>query len=327
METKKISVIVPVYNVEDYIYKCINSILENKYSLLEVILVDDGSTDNSGAICDHFASRDSRVSVIHKKNGGLSSARNAGIEQATGDYISFIDSDDFIDRNMFTIMVEKIEKNDADIIQCGVYQINENDVISTRYQTGDWISQGDQILEDFFVNQKIPVMVWNKLFRKEVIRDIRFPEGKNNEDNIFMVDILPNVRKMLSISKQMYYYLMRSNSITGASFNPKKFDSIYAYKYMIKQIDEKYKKYIPYINYWRCKNSIYLWNLINSSSLSNNEKNTYYKVVEEEFEQSYPFFLSIRNQIPMSDQLFIMMFRINKLITVKLYRLYNRRNK
>ena len=121
-----VSVIVPVYNVEKYLKKCVTSIMENSFKNLEINLVDDGSTDNSGQLCDELAIMDIRIKVIHKKNGGLSSARNAGLDIARGDYISFVDSDDYIDKNMLGKMLDKAIEYNADIVQCGISRVNEN---------------------------------------------------------------------------------------------------------------------------------------------------------------------------------------------------------
>ena len=318
----KISVIVPVYNVEKYLNKCINSILNSSYKKLEIILVDDGSTDHSGELCDNWAIKDYRIVVLHKKNGGLSSARNAGLEVATGEYISFIDSDDYIEKNMFEIMLKKGLKEDADIIQCGVYRVDESGKLSTTIRVVDGSSKGENLLEDFFVSQKIPVMVCNKLFRRSLISGNRFIEGRNNEDNMFMVDVLLNAKIMVSVSEQLYYYLIRTSSITGCDFTEKKFDSIYAYKYMLKKIKDVKQEYAPYVQYWRCKNSFYLWHSICNSNLEKKQKRQYKSKVNKEFVDTYPFVLQLGKRINYKDRLILGIFRLNKNLAARLYGFY-----
>ena len=322
MQLPKISVIVPVYNVEKYLDKCVKSILNNSYKDLEIILVDDGSTDKSGILCDVLAKTDNRIMVIHKKNGGLSSARNAGLAIAVGEYVSFIDSDDYIATNMYESMLNKGIAEDADIIQCGVYRVDEANNLSTTFRTGDWCSRDDKILEAFYVLQMIPVMICNKIFRRSIIQNKRFIEGRNNEDNMFMADILPDVKCMVSMSDQMYYYLIRTSSITGADFTEKKFDSIYAYKYVLNRTKDINEDYVPYVQYWRCKNSFYLWHSIYFSALGSEKKKCYLKRVNQEFVDTYPFVLRLGNKVNRKDRLILLVFNINKNLAVKVYRKY-----
>lgn len=318
----KISVIVPVYNVEKYLNKCVDSILNSSYKKLEIILVDDGSVDHSGSLCDDLATKDRRIIVLHKKNGGLSSARNAGLEVATGEYVSFIDSDDYIDANMFEIMLKKGLEEQADIIQCGVYRVDESGKLSTTIRVEDWSSKSEKILEDFFISQKIPVMVCNKLFRRSLIQDKRFVEGKNNEDNMFMIDVLPNAKSIASVSDQLYYYLIRISSITGCNFTEKKFDSIYAYKYVLKKTKDIKQEYVPYVQYWRCKNAFYLWHSICNSNLDKKQKKQYKSKVNKEFADTYPFVLQLGKMVNFKDRLILGVFRLNKNLAARLYGCY-----
>lgn len=318
----KISVIVPVYNVEKYLNKCVNSILKSSYKKLEIILVDDGSVDNSGSLCDDLAAKDNRIIVLHKKNGGLSSARNAGLEIATGEYISFIDSDDYIEAKMFETMLKRGIEKEADIIQCGVYRVDESGKLSTTIRVEDWSSKDGQILEDFFVSQKIPVMVCNKLFRHSLIQNKRFLEGINHEDNMFMIDVLPNAKSMVSVSDQLYYYLIRISSITGCNFTEKKFDSIYAYKYVLKKAKDVKQEYVPYVQYWRCKNAFYLWYGICNSNLNKKQKKQYKSKISKEFADTYPFVLQLGRMVNFKDRLILVVFRLNKNLAARLYGCY-----
>lgn len=226
----KISVIVPIYKVEKYLRKCINSILNQTYPNLEIILVNDGSPDGCGEICDSYALQDDRVKVIHKKNGGLSDARNKGLLIATGEYISFIDSDDYIDEVFYEVLLNLILTNDADIAQCDFMKIYESDSsinkVSICKDEEILILKNYESLEKLYdENHEITVVVWNKLYRRAVLQEIYFPFGKIHEDDFTTYKVLYNANKIVLTSKKMYYYLQRDDSIMGRwdnkEFNPK----------------------------------------------------------------------------------------------------------
>ena len=180
LDKDKISVIVPVYNVEKYLSKCIDSILSQTYKNLEIILVDDGSPDSSPKICDKYKERDNRIKVIHKKNGGLASARNAGMDIATGKYIGFVDSDDMIAEDMYEVLLENMIKSNAEIAVCYKTDILEN------LQTGKGIVEElnkTQALKKMVLGIEFGSHACDKLFKREIlVSDIRFPEGKTYEE-------------------------------------------------------------------------------------------------------------------------------------------------
>ena len=186
-----ISVIVPIYKVEKYLEKCILNIVNQTYSNLEIILVDDGSPDNSGKICDEYARKDSRIKVVHKLNGGLSDARNAGIEIATGKYIAFVDSDDYIEEKMISKLYDLLKANDADVSACNIckfyedkeIELDENEEIVKSYPPEQAILL--TILDDSFGNY-----AWNKLYRSELFSDVRFPFKRRYEDIATIYKIL-----------------------------------------------------------------------------------------------------------------------------------------
>ena len=215
-----ISVIVPVYQVDTYLDRCIESLLCQTYHNLEILLVDDGSCDKCAHICDAWAKEDYRIRVIHKKNGGLSDARNAGMPFATGNYISFIDSDDTVSPDYFEVMLHTMQAEKSDIIECGVvkfYEDNQFDVFQddlsvTSYPTIDGLS--GLINENPFHQH-----VWNKLYKAELVLDVPFPFGKLNEDEFWTYQIFGRAKMVTKINKTMYYYFQRSGSIMGAGFN------------------------------------------------------------------------------------------------------------
>jgi glycosyltransferase involved in cell wall biosynthesis len=188
MEKDLISVIIPIYNVGDYLKKCVNSIINQTYKNLEIILVDDGSTDKSGILCDEFAKKDSRIKVIHKQNGGLSDARNCGIEASSGKFIAFIDSDDFIAPDFYEYLLSLQKENNADIAECNFIRVyeekqdefefpikKENIILKTDGVGALFLFMSDD--DEISTNS---VVVWNKLYNKKLFEDIRFPVRKNS---------------------------------------------------------------------------------------------------------------------------------------------------
>lgn len=226
----EISIIVPIYKVEKYIKRCIDSIINQKFMDFELILVDDGSPDKCGEICDEYALKDSRVKVIHKKNGGLSSARNAGLDIARGKYIGFVDSDDWINEEMYQTLYNLIQEYDCDIAECCYKKVYDEKIIEKqreRYEVS--ILSNIKILESMYVNNFAGSTISvNKLYRSSLFKNIRFPEGKLNEDQFTTYKLYFNSRKVVSINREMYYYYQSDNSITRSEFSIKKLDAIEA---------------------------------------------------------------------------------------------------
>ena len=226
MEEPLISVIVPVYKVENYIERCVDSIVNQTYHNLEIILVDDGSPDQCGMICDRYAAKDPRIRVVHKRNGGLSSARNAGLEVATGDYIGFVDSDDFIDNKMYeNLLLAICADNAIGIASCMIRRVLNGDISDYKKE---WIIEEQRIIspQDFsrkLLSTEYNFTVWSKLYRRSLIADVRFEEGKINEDVLFIFALSDNVErlglKMVEIPYVGYYYLMRDDSISNTTMN------------------------------------------------------------------------------------------------------------
>ncbi len=236
----KISVIVPVYNVEKYLEKCVESIIAQTYSNLEIILVDDGATDSSGLICDRYAENDKRIKVIHKENGGLSSARNAGIVAAEGEYIGFVDSDDYIEKNMIELLAEELISNDADMSVCGVYNVYQERKIPQCSKIERFVCGGEEAYKLLMIGEKIPGTVCNKLFKRKMIQQLRFPEGKLYEDAFFHINLMPLIKKVAVNTTPMYFYVHRKGSITTAKFNSRGMDVIEAYEKNYLSVKQNY---------------------------------------------------------------------------------------
>ena len=206
-----ITVIVPVYKVEPYLRQCIESILNQTYTEIEILLINDGSPDDCGKICEEYACLYDRVRAFHIENRGLSAARNYGLQQARGAFIGFVDSDDWIEPGMFQNMLHKMEKAGADICVCGYWE--ENGATSILHQFAD-VSYTTSEALDALLAEKINNNVWNKLYRRELFRNICFPDGKNYEDIAVMHNLLYSAGRVAVIPAPEYHYRVRQESIT-----------------------------------------------------------------------------------------------------------------
>lgn len=229
-----ISIIVPIYSVEKYLHKCVDSIINQTYQNLEIILVDDGSPDKCGEICDEYEKKDSRIKVIHKENGGLSDARNAGIDAAKGEYLAFIDSDDYIALNMIETLHNSISKDKSDLALCDfmyVYEdYNEIEKIKISSPIKNELISGRDALKKLVESKNwYYVIAVNKLYRKKLFENIRFPKGKQHEDEFVVHRIFDKCNRISCIEKPMYFYVQRSFSIMNSSYSVKRLDAAEAY--------------------------------------------------------------------------------------------------
>lgn len=238
-----ISVIVPIYNVEKYLGKCVDSVINQTYENLEIILVDDGSLDNCPQICDEYANLDSRIKVIHKKNGGLSDARNAGMNIATGDYISFIDSDDYISDDFIETLYTTMITENSDIAECDIVRFEDGTTPVIEKEDGEINSfSTEKGLSLLIAGNKFHQHVWNKLYKVEFALKIPFEKGKLNEDEFWTYQIFGQVEKVTKINKSMYFYIQRSSSIMGNKFNIRRLDALEAKAERQKYIDANFPK-------------------------------------------------------------------------------------
>ena len=240
MNEEKISIIVPVYNVEAYLERCVESILKQTYTNLEILLVNDGSTDKSGELCDKLALRDHRIRVIHKENGGLSDARNRGIDEASSNLIGFIDSDDYIDEDMYETLYRQMVASKADLSMCGHYdvyhQIPEKQVAEIK----TWELMPEEAIKMVMEAKILSVTAVNKLYKKALFEQLRFRIGKIAEDAFIMVDLIHQCSKVVATNEKKYYYVHRENSITTQKFSLKFLNVIEAYEQNAKIISENY---------------------------------------------------------------------------------------
>ena len=237
-----ISIIVPVYNVEKYLKKCIDSILNQSFQNFELILVDDGSTDSSGEICNEYALKDRRVLVIHKENGGLSSARNEGIKASSAEYVGFVDSDDYISFSMYEFLYNNLIENNADISICGLYNCYENNVYPQYSKKEFYLLNNEQALKMALEGKIFSVHAVNKLYRKSLFEDVLFPINKLSEDAFTIPKLLLKSRRVVVNTVPLYFYVHRSGTITTSSYKKKDLDVIEAYFQNLKLVEEKCPK-------------------------------------------------------------------------------------
>lgn len=233
-----ISVIVPVYKVEKYLCKCVDSILAQTYANLEIILVDDGSPDNCGRICDEYALKDSRIKVIHQQNGGLSAARNAGLDIATGKYVGFIDSDDYIDLNYFECMIKLTDK--GDLVSCALIEENESGKVIAQKATENRCYSTAEALSEMCYEKKLGTSACAKLIKKEIADMNRFPEGRLYEDLFTVYKWHADVNTVVSTSDTAYHYVHRFGSISHNDWNEKTTDLMEAAESQFEFIKSNY---------------------------------------------------------------------------------------
>lgn len=229
-----ISIIVPVYNVEKYLKRCTQSILNQTYKSLELILINDGSTDSCPQICDELAEQDSRIRVIHQKNAGLAAARNAGIEAALGEYIGFVDSDDYVSKDMYQELLTALEENDADMSVCNFKYVGERETDfydNTNLPIQDDVLTGMEVITKKLESDKnwYWVIACNKLYKRRLYSDIRYPVGKLHEDEFVIHKLLLKCDIVAAVSKMLYFYLQRDSGITGSTYNIRRLDSAEAH--------------------------------------------------------------------------------------------------
>lgn len=229
MNQPLISVIVPIYKVEEYLDKCISSIVHQTYANLEIILVDDGSPDHCPAMCDAWAEKDDRIKVIHKENGGLSDARNAGMAVATGELMGFVDSDDWISPDMYQLLYENMMECGSDIAACGVEMVWEDSTKSSMLtKAGSVVLDARDAMEACILESWLKQPVWYKLYKTELIRDIPFPVGKYHEDVFWTYQAVGRAKWVSVFDSPCYYYVQRSGSIMGEGYTLKRLDALEA---------------------------------------------------------------------------------------------------
>ena len=242
-----ISVIVPVYNVESYIEKCLDSLLNQSFISYEILTIDDGSTDNSGVICDAYSQKDNRIKVFHKENGGLSDARNYGLLKARGQYITFIDSDDYVDRDYLEYLYDLLHEYNTQVSVCQLRVILENGRIKDRGTRGKNVLTGKECLEEMLYHGIVDTTACAKLYKIELFNDIKYPTGKQFEDISTTYKFFLKCNRVAVGYETKYNYVYRSSSIVNCSFNPQKLDLIDMTDAMGEEVFKSYPDLMPAI--------------------------------------------------------------------------------
>ncbi len=235
-----ISVVIPIYNVEKYLRRCIDSVIKQTYENLEIILVDDGSQDNCAEICDEYAINDSRIKVIHKLNGGLSDARNSGIDIASGKYITFIDSDDYVTKDYIEVLYNALKADMTDLAISSHKVIYENGTVIEKATGEKSILSSKEVLERILYDDGIDLSAWAKLYKIELWNDVRYPKGRLFEDSATTYKLIDKCDKVTIISKATYNYMIRNSSITNVKFSNKKLDLIKSTQEMCTYVKKRY---------------------------------------------------------------------------------------
>ena len=287
---KKISIIIPVYGVEDCLEKCLDSVINQTYKNLEIILIDDGSKDNCPKICDEYAKKDNRIKVIHKENGGISDTRNVGLDAATGDYIGFVDSDDYIKEDMFEVMCDLIETYNADMSIVSFFEIRKGKIIDARDSGDLFVMTKEEAIKEILKDTKIQSYPWNKLYKKELFDGVRYPVGKNFEDIATTLLLFEKSNRVVLKEQPEYYYVRRNESITeNRSYKSYK-DYIevalnkYLYLFNKYPYDVEIEEYNAY-NF--IINMIWFYCVINAYNLEE---------LKPDFDKIYPLFVSLVNK-------------------------------
>ena len=238
-----VSIIVPIYKVEKYLDRCVQSILKQTYRDFEVILVDDGSPDKCPEICDEWAKKDKRIKVIHKENGGLSDARNVGMQAALGKYIAFVDSDDWVSTVYLEYLIKAMADSECDIIECETFWTEEKipfEETAIKSNRKVAVFQAEEALEQLIKEGYFHQHVWNKLYKRTIIQDIPFEKDKTNEDEFWTYRVFGNTKTIGKIEVPLYYYFQRATSIMGIEFSLKRLDALEAKMQRQRYIEENY---------------------------------------------------------------------------------------
>lgn len=321
-----ISVIVPVYKVERYLDRCIQSIVDQAYRNLEIILVDDGSPDRCPQICDSFAQKDDRVFVIHKHNGGLSSARNAGLEKARGDFIGFVDSDDYIASDMYESMLTNLQKEDADIAFTSSAHVYEDGSISTKH-----LVQGQYLVlntEEAFRYINLPgyfgIAAWDKLLKREIIGDLRFPEDtKRDEDYGFAYATLDRAHTVVYDSSPKYFYRQTQGTLsnTASTIGTRAAEETAK---MVELVRKKYPEQLPYALYGHLLAQMGIWDqVVVSGQTKKPQWKAFCRQLRQFLKESFPMIMKT-GELPKNRVIQIRLFLISPTLYGPVFKMFKK---
>lgn len=312
-----LSVVVPIYNVEKYLKQCLNSLVNQTLSNIEIILVNDGSTDNSEAICQSYAEQDSRIKLFSKPNGGLSDARNFGIQKVTSPVVGFVDSDDYVDLDMFQVLMELKLRSNAEIAVGGVKMVsNDGEEYMVRAVEGEIIADRHDAMEELLKSKRITNSVCNKIFDITLFDQISFPVGKLYEDEYVTYKLFDRANKVAMTNEVSYYYRSSPNSITHKPFSEREFDRIDASVIKVGYIDKKYPDLVQYAKRYL------VYDCVMALSKMKKYKSTYDQITRDNIRKYLGCFM--RGDYSKGTKLFALIAAVSPALAVRLYRTITR---
>ena len=309
MVSPLISIVIPVYNVERYIERCVDSVLCQTYKNIEILLINDGSTDNSGFLCEKLANKDSRIKVFHKINEGLSATRNFGVEQSNGQFVGFVDSDDYIEEDMYEKLFNAIQSSQADMAECSLTRIYKN--YSETFYNGDNFQidlDAEGYVREYIDNVRLYGSAWCKLLKKEIAEKVKFPVGKIYEDCFYSLDLVKYLKKVTVISDSLYNYYIREGSITTKSFSHSDMDYIEC----INSWEDYIDNYFPQFKQLMLKRKViaYLSIFNQTLELRQRKNNEDYKYLKYYFKSSLVKIL--QSKVPLEIKIAVLLLNINE---------------
>lgn len=316
---KKVSIIIPVYNAEKTIKKCLDSILKQTYKNLEIILINDGSADNSKEICNEYEKEYKNVFLINKENEGPGKAREIGVAKATGYYISFVDSDDFLDLDFYKVLIKNIEEKEADIVQCGYQLIDVNDKIISKSKLPYQEIIGSYNCAKAYVSQNnITNYLCNKLFVKNLFEKVEFKHFFAGEDACVLTQLYSNAEKVITIPNNLYYYVQTDNSLCRGEYSLKKLDSVKAGEFMYNYQMNKFPDLADYYKLYICSYAAQCYCNLKLSQIEEKEKHM--KKMKETFNKYFSMFNPKLFDVSIKRFAFILMFKISPELCIKYYK-------
>jgi glycosyltransferase involved in cell wall biosynthesis len=295
--TYKVSIIVPIYKVEKYLKKCVESLINQTYTNLEIILVNDGSPDNCGLMIDEFARYDSRVFSLHKENGGLSDARNYGMQYVTGDFTVFLDSDDWVAPNFISTLINQSLIHQADVVQSGFYYAYQDFLLyDDRFSSEKdppLLLDNQSLMRELVINERVKNFAWGKLYKTELVRDLPFKKGVLFEDVFWAHKVMKRVNKYIILNEPMYFYSQRDDSIVS-TYSPRNLDILKGLKERHSFIIKHYKQLVDESNRILLKTHLIHYNLLLANRDQDNKG--YYRKEIRQFIKSHHKALSVSIQ-------------------------------
>lgn len=309
-----LSIIIPVYNVEKYLDKCIQSIISLEGINYELILVDDGSVDKSGEICLKYSSQYENVFLIQSMNEGPGLARNKGLKIARGVYITFVDADDYIEKNYYIDLIKIMTEKDLDIIQGSYYEINEDDKMNRKMCHNIEVSGSRNCCDEYIRRVSFDNYVWNKIFKREIVKHIEFPNIFYSEDQCYLTQAFHNANKVGAYSVDGYYHLVQSNSLCNSAFSVKKLDVLKAVNIMDDYLRANALDCVDFLSIDACSYVVRFYPYVNAKDkeLLNNVFNKYYPIYAKKVCKKYS---SLESRNSLKKKLLLMTFRISPVLS------------